>query len=372
MQRFRMKCLSWVLLVFLIAVIAPRESRAGEPDLEGKIGQMIMVGFRGFSIDGESRIARDIEAGRLGGVILFDYDVPRGTFERNIQSPEQVKSLVEQLQALAAVPLFVAVDQEGGRVSRLKERQGFPPSPSQRSLGRRDDPVVTTEAADLTARILADAGFNLNFAPVVDLDVNPGNPVIGALERSFSSDPAVVARNAAIMIGAFREAGVLSAIKHFPGHGSSDADTHKGFVDVTDLWSDRELLPFRDLIEAGLADMVMTAHTFNAHIDPLFPATLSARTIGGILRGRLGYDGVVLSDDLQMGAIRDIFTFEEALEKALEAGVDILLFANNSVYDEEVALKAGAVIAGLVERGVVSPERIDQSWRRIMKLKERL
>lgn len=372
MQRVRMKCLSWVLLVFLIAVIAPLKSRAGEPDLETKIGQMIMVGFRGFSIDGESRIARDIEAGRLGGVILFDYDVPRGTFERNIQSPEQVKSLIQQLQDRAAVPLFVAVDQEGGRVSRLKERYGFTPSLSQQFLGRLDDPLVTEEAAVLTARTLAEAGFNLNCAPVVDLDVNPGNPVIGALERSFSSDPAVVVRNAAIMIGAFREAGVLSSIKHFPGHGSSDADSHEGFVDVTDLWSDRELLPFKDLIEAGLADMVMTAHIFNGDLDPLLPATLSAQTIDGILRDRLGYDGVVLSDDLQMGAIRNIFAFDEALEKALEAGVDILLFANNSVYDEEVALKAVTVIADLVDRGVVSSERIDQSWRRIMKLKERL
>lgn len=372
MQRFRMKCLTWILLVFLLAVSAPRESRAEDPGLEKKIGQMIMVGFRGFSIDGESPVARDIEAGRLGGVILFDYDVPRGTFERNIRSPEQVKSLVGQLQARAPVPLFVAVDQEGGRVSRLKERRGFPPTPSQRSLGRRDDPVVTRETAVLTARTLADAGFNLNFAPVVDLDVNPGNPVIGALERSFSPNPSVVARNAAIMIGAFREAGVLSAIKHFPGHGSSEADTHEGFVDVTELWSERELLPFRDLIGAGLADMVMTAHTFNGRIDPLFPATLSERTIGGILRERLGYDGVVISDDLQMGAIRDTFAFEETLHRALEAGIDILLFANNSVYDEEVALKAVAVIAGLVDRGVVSPERIDQSWRRIMKLKKRL
>ncbi|MCK9230600.1 MAG: glycoside hydrolase family 3 protein [Syntrophales bacterium] len=367
-----MKFLVRVLLVFLLAVGVSLESRAEEPDLKRKIGQMIMVGFRGVSIDEESRITHDIEAGRLGGVILFDYDVPRGIFERNIHSPEQLKRLTGQLQSRAAVPLFVAVDQEGGRVSRLKERRGFPPSPSQRFLGRLDDPVVTTDAAVMTARTLVDAGVNLNIAPVVDLDVNPDNPVIGAPERSFSSDPAVVARNAAIVIGVFREAGILSAVKHFPGHGSSEADTHGGFVDVTDLWSERELLPFRDLIEGGLVDMVMTAHTFNGRVDPLFPATLSERTIGGILREQLGYDGVVISDDLQMAAIRDTYSFEETLEKALKAGIDILLFANNSVYDEEVALEAGAVIARLVERGVVSPERIDESWRRIMKLKERL
>ncbi len=353
-------------LLFLLVFAAP--SSALSP--EEKIGQMIMVGFRGFTVDDDSAVVADIEAGRIGGVILFDYDVPRRVFERNVESPEQVRRLTADLQARAAVPLFIAVDQEGGRVARLKERYGFPSSPSQGFLGDLDDPAETERVADLTARTLADAGINMNFAPVVDLNANPDNPIIGKLERSFSADPPVVIRHGKIMIESFRRAGVISALKHFPGHGSSRADSHEGFVDVTRFWSEEELVPFAVLIEEGFADMVMTAHIFNEHLDPELSATLSRSTIGGILRDRLGFDGVVVSDDLQMGAIHDIYSFEETIEKALLAGVDILLFANNSVYDEDVAKKAVEVIMTLLERGVIDLEQIDRSCERILELKQ--
>lgn len=359
-----------VVCLFLVAFLAP--AAAFCTTLEEKIGQMIMVGFRGTAVDDAPAVADDIEAGRIGGVVIFDYDVPTGQYGRNIISPEQVRRLTADLQARAPVPLFIAVDQEGGRVSRLKEACGFPFTPSQRALGRIDDTSMTRAAAGITADALIAAGININFAPVVDLDRNPMNPVIGGLERSFSADPAVVIRHARVMIGTYRRKGVISTLKHFPGHGSSDADSHEGFVDVTGLWSEEELIPFATLIQEGRADLVMTAHLFNETIDPVLPATLSRATIDSLLRGRLGYDGVVISDDLQMKALRDCYGFTETVERAVLAGVDILLFANNSVYDEEASRRAAAVIASLLERGVIDAGRIDRSFRRIMDLKSRV
>ena len=304
---------------------------ANEP-LDVKIGQMIMIGFWGLFVDDRSPIIVDIRKRKIGGVILFDYDVPSESPVRNIESPDQVRFLVSVLQRASSIPLFIAIDQEGGKVSRLKERFGFPPTVSEGYLGRIDDPEVTKKYAERTAETLSGLGINVNFAPVVDLDCNPGNPVIGKLERSFSSDPDIVVRHSIIFIEMLHKYGVLSAIKHFPGHGSSSSDSHKGFVDVTEKWSPDELKPFAAIIQSGSCDMVMTAHIFNARLDPLWPATLSERIIGRILRDNLNFDGVVVSDDMQMGAIRSFYGLETAIKKAILAGCDILIFANNSIF----------------------------------------
>ena len=298
-----------------------------------------MVGFRGLKLERDNPIVADIREGRVGGVVLFDYDVPSKSPVRNIESPKQVKALIKDLRSVAPGSLLVAVDQEGGRVARLKEKFGFPPSVSAKSLGALDDPAATRKAALTTAETLAEAGFDLNFAPVVDLDVNPANPVIGGLERSFSADPDIVTRHAAEVVKAHRECGVLTCLKHFPGHGSSMADSHLGFTDVTETWSRKELTPYARLIDAGLCDSVMMAHIFNAALDPDLPATLSAKVITGLLREGLAYNGTVISDDMQMKAISANYDLEDAVSKAAAAGVDILVFANNSVYDPDVAAK---------------------------------
>ncbi|MEA3471685.1 MAG: glycoside hydrolase family 3 protein [Thermodesulfobacteriota bacterium] len=341
-------------------------------NIDVKIGQMIMVGFRGLSVDDKSPVMADIKKRKIGGVILFDYDVPSGSPVRNIESPDQVISLVRALQGASSIPLFIAIDQEGGRVSRLKERFGFPPSVSQKYLGSVDDLEVTKKYAKRAAETLADLGINVNFAPVVDLDRNPGNPVIGKLERSFSSDPDTVARHSIVFIEMLHGHGVLSAIKHFPGHGSSSSDSHKGFVDVTDQWSPDELKPFETIIQSGNCDMVMTAHIFNARLDPNWPATLSNGTISGILRDDMGFDGVIVSDDMQMDAIRSFYGLEKAIKMAIHAGCDMLIFANNSIFDEDIAARATGVIKKLVAGGEVKSERIDESYRRIMRLKKKL
>ncbi len=340
--------------------------------LDLKIGQMVMLGFRGLEVSDQLPIVQDIRTHHLGGVVLFNYDVPMNTPVRNIQSPAQVKALVAGLQAVASVPLLVAIDQEGGRVRRLREEHGFPPAPSPQSLGAANDVSGTYNAASMIAQTLAELGINLNFAPVVDLNTNPDNPIIGKIERSFSADPAVVTAHALAFIRAHHEHGVLCALKHFPGHGSSTADSHQGFVDITSTWSSAELEPYTSIIKAEQADAIMTAHVFNATLDPQYPATLSEPAITGLLRKSLGYDGVVVSDDIQMEAIRQHYGHETAVAAAIEAGVDIILIGNNTIYEEGIAGRTVGIIQQLVRDGKISETRIAEAYQRIQRLKSRI
>jgi len=206
----------------------------------------------------------------------------------------------------------------------------------------------------------------------VDMNVNPDNPVIGKVERSFSAEPRVVANQAAIIIEEHRKQGIISTLKHFPGHGSSKADSHKGFVDVSDTWKPDEIKPYADLIAKGNVDMIMTAHIFNARLDSSVPATLSKRIITGILRDSLKYQGVIISDDMQMGAITDHYGLETALEKCINAGVDIVCFGNNLQYDPDIITKATSIIKRLVVEGKIPRTRIDESYKRITTLKNTL
>ncbi|TNJ39007.1 glycoside hydrolase family 3 [Chlorobaculum thiosulfatiphilum] len=363
------------LLVALLSLLLCSPAQAApspQPDsLSLKIGQMLMIGFRGMDAKEGSSIAADISQRGIGGVVLFDYDVPSKSPVRNIESAEQVRRLASELQRLSAIPLLVAIDQEGGRVCRLKPSRGFPPTVSAAHLGALDNADSTRQAAGSTAALLKSLGVNMNLAPVVDLNVNPNNPVIGKLDRSFSADPAVIARQARIFVDTFHRHGVIAALKHFPGHGSSTTDTHKDFTDVTATWSRTELAPYRRLIREGYGDPVMTAHVFNARLDSLYPATLSKATVSGLLRDELGFRGVVISDDMQMKAIADRYGLEEAIRLAIDAGVDVLIFGNNVSYDPDIASKATTIIRHLVEKGAISPERIDESYRRIMALKTR-
>jgi beta-N-acetylhexosaminidase len=337
--------------------------------LSEKVGQLLLVGFRGLEAGEHAPIVRDIRADRLGGVILFDRDMLLPGEPRNIRSPRQTRKLISSLQSEAAVPLLVAVDQEGGKVARLKRKHGFPETVSARFLGDMDDPELTGRHAAATAAALARAGFNLNFAPVLDLDLNPDNPIIGRLGRSYSSRAAIVVRHALAVIEAHRRQGVGCCLKHFPGHGSSRLDTHLGFTDVSDTWDALELEPFREVIASGRADAVMTAHVFNRRLDPEFPATLSRETVSGLLRRELGFKGVVISDDLDMRAISAEYSRERALELALNAGNDILLIANNLAYDDRIAARTHDLVLGLVAAGRVSEMRIEEAWRRVMDFK---
>jgi beta-N-acetylhexosaminidase len=360
-----------LLLILFFFMLHAVDTFAGQQrdSLSIKIGQMLMIGFRGLDADDEPRLAADIRDRGIGGVVLFDYDVPSKSPVRNIDNQEQVARLTSGLQALAEIPLFIAIDQEGGMVSRLKPARGFPPSPTAAHLGSLDNRDSTLFAALRTGALLKQLHINMNLAPDVDLNSNPDNPVIGKLDRSFSPDPAVVSRQARLMVEGYHENGIIAVLKHFPGHGSSATDTHQGFTDITDTWSPKELDPYRVLLESGYRDAVMTAHVFHRGLDSSYPATLSKAVVTGKLRKKLGFRGVVISDDLQMKAISDHYGLETAISQCLDAGVDILLFANNSVYDPAIAEKSAAIIRSLVDRGIVSKNRIDMSYRRIMDLK---
>lgn len=365
-----------LLLIILLPLVSCNHNHQyatySEPTLDEKIGQMFMVGFKGYELADTSHIFRDIRDYHIGGVILFDYDVPTRTPIRNIESKSQVRKLISDLQNLSEVPLFIAVDQEGGRVARLKTERGFLPHVSAEYLGNLNDPDSTRHHASSMAGQLHDLGFNVNFAPVTDLNTNPLNPIIGQLERSISADPDIVTRHASIFLDEFLNENILGVIKHFPGHGSAWNDSHVGMADVSDTWDAIELQPYKNLVASGLPFAVMTAHVFNEHLDPDIPATLSEHVQSEILRNQIGFDGVLFSDDMQMDAIRSYYGLEFAIEKAILAGVDVLVFANNSVYWPEIVPQAVTIIKELIEDGVISEERIDQSYRRIMEEKRRL
>ncbi|HPQ81097.1 MAG TPA: glycoside hydrolase family 3 protein [bacterium] len=340
--------------------------------LRQQIGQMLMIGFRGITVHADSPIVRDIVERHIGGVVIYDYDVELKKFGRNVESPNQLKDLTEALHEFSSTRLLVAVDQEGGKVARLKESYGFPPTESAESLGSTDIDLLTYLHSSLIADTLLKNGINMNLAPVVDVNVDPDSPAIGRYGRSFSSEPHAVVGHASAFIEAHHDMEILTTLKHFPGHGSATADSHFGFTDVTATWSEAELEPYAELVSAGLADVVMTAHVFNSNIDPEFPATLSSNAIKGILRDKLGFDGVVISDDMQMGAVTDQYGLETAILRSLEAGVDMLLFSNNMAYEEDIAERAIQIVLGAVESGQISCEQIKKSGERIRLLKEKL
>lgn len=369
-----MKKILFLLTLSLLTTTAGlgQEYQTDEVTLDEKIGQMLMIGFKGFEVSDTSHIVRDIREYHLGGVILFDYDVPTGKPVRNVENPEQVEHLISQIKDLAETPLFIAVDQEGGRVARLKESRGFKPNVSAQYLGGLDNTDSTRYYAKSTAEQLQNLGFNVNFAPVVDLNINPENPVIGRVERSFSANPDLVTKHASIFLEEFARHNIIGVIKHFPGHGSAWNDSHVGMADVTETWEMSELEPYRQLIVDDYPFAVMTAHVFNENLDTDWPATLSREVQTDLLRNELGFDGVLFSDDMQMEAIRSFYGLETSIKNAITAGVDVVVFGNNSVYQPEIVPQAVQIIKEQIEKNNIPIERIDESYRRIMRLKNQL
>ncbi|MGE4293391.1 MAG: beta-N-acetylhexosaminidase [Desulfovibrio sp.] len=350
----------------------PLSGTSREELLRRALGQLLLVGFRGADALRGSPQVRDLAELNVAGLVLFDYDTVLKEYGRNIQGPEQLARLTAALRACATTPPLLAVDQEGGRVQRLKDRYGFPETPSAAELGAAgaDTSATLTAGRDVGA-LLSRMGLNLDFAPVLDVNRNPESPAIGAVGRSFSADPALVATHGAAFARGLRSRGLLSCVKHFPGHGSAREDSHLGLPDVTGLWSPVELDPFRALIRAGLVDMVMTAHLFNRDWDTV-PASLSRRVITGILRTDLGFDGVVVSDDLNMEAVAGRYGLEQAVLMALDAGCDLLLFGNNLRYDPDIAPKVLEILFRNALSGRIPLAHLRQSFARIARLKARL
>jgi len=343
-----------------------------EVSLEHKIGQMLMVGFYGTSASPSSQICKDIKKYHVGSVILFDHNPVDKSKPKNIATKAQLKRLTSELQACSYdKKLLIAVDQEGGKVQRLKSKYGFYGKfPKASDVIKMDQSQIKSTYRKMSAE-LKSVGINYDLAPVVDLDINQKNHVIHGLGRSFGKDPILVAKYASTFIDAMHSNGVLTSIKHFPGHGSSVGDTHKGFVDVTNLWKKVELEPYRLLKDK--ADTVMVAHVFNKNLDAKYPASLSFKTITKMLRWKLGYHGVVITDDLQMGAISKKYGLKNALKLAINAGNDILLIGNQLDPKQiKFTKKLLNTIHSLVKSGEVKVESIDKAYARIQKLKEKL
>ena len=340
--------------------------------LDEKIGSMLMVGFMGITAPHGSQICNDILNYNLAGVILFDANPVNHREPKNIATKEQVRLLTKQLQECSNDgKLLIAVDQEGGGVQRLKRKYGFYGRfPKAKDVKKKSDSQIETEYFKMGEE-LNSVGINYNLAPVVDLAINKRNRIIYKYGRSFGSNPKDVAKYSSIFISAMRNNHVISAVKHFPGHGSSLGDTHKGFVDVTRLWQKKELEPYRILSDRNIIDTVMVAHVFNKKIDAEYPATLSKKTVNGLLREEIGFDGVVITDDLQMGAINNKYGLRNTLKLAIGAGNDILLFGNQLSVNSMVTVdKLVNTVKELISTGEVSLEDIEKSNERMRLLKE--
>lgn len=363
-------CLIFSLALCLNSCIDEEEQSA---QLDKEIAQMLLVGFRGTELADTNRIIRDIQEYGIGGVILYEKDGPTQSRPRNIVSPNQVKKLVTDLKSYSDSKLIVAIDQEGGAVDRLKSIYGFPPTVKAEYLGTLNNADTSRFYAGSIALTLKEMGINLNFAPVLDLNINPNSPAIGALGRSFSHIYEIVVTQATIFIDEHTKQGILTCCKHFPGHGSATEDSHLGMTDITDTWSGVEIMPYKDLIGTGRCKMVMSAHVFNRNLDPDYPATLSNIILGELLRGSLAFKGVIVSDAMEMKAITQEYGQEEALMRAINAGCDILVFSNNiDKYNAEIVPEAISIVHKLVDEGKISRERIKESYNKIIKLKESL
>lgn len=340
-----------------------------EKKLRKDIGEMLMVGFRGTTQSNiEQHIIRDIQEYHIGGVLLFEYDAPTGRHKRNISSASQTKQLCTYLQRMSAEPLLIAIDQEGGKVNRLKPSYGFPPIPSAEHMASTDSVV---QYAQINATNLSKLGINVNFAPCVDLNINPSCPVIGKLERSFGESPDMVIKYANQWITEHNKVGVISCLKHFPGHGSSKNDSHLGITDVSKTWTAEELEPYQQLIAQGKVQMVMMSHIVNVNYAPE-PASL-APVYYKILREDMNFKGVIITDDIAMGAIAKQFGHAEAIRLAITSGADMICISNNgNSYDPEIVPKTIEIILEFVKSGQISSKQITQSANRIRQLKKGL
>ncbi len=350
---------------------ALREAAEADDRLDRMIGQTIMVGFSGQNEHdpGVKAVRDQLAKGVIGGVVLYP---------ENISSQRQLRLLTAFLaNANSKLVPFIAVDQEGGRVQRLDRRTGHTHFPSAQKMGR--DATLTPEAARRIygemAKELAGAGINLNFGPVVDLSLNPWNAVIARRKRSYGPDPKTVTSLARSFIAAHREANVATVAKHFPGHGSSWSDSHKSLPDISRSWQESELEPYATLSHDGLLDMVMVGHLYHPRFSDgeKLPTSLSANAMRALRAdGYIGYRGVVVSDDMEMGAVRDAYSLEERVILALNAGVDLLVFSNVKSRDTDLGVRLHEIVATAVRDGRIPRARIEAAYERIAALKHRL
>ena len=321
--------------------------------LKEKIGQLFILGFQGTTIS--ANLVRILSFYKPGGVILF---------ARNLDDPVQAARLAKELQSHTPdTPLWISIDHEGGTVFRLPN--GLTPLPSSGELGRQNSEERVTSVASIGAHELRAMGVNVNYVPVLDLNTNPDNPIIG--ERSFGADPDHVSRFGWAMARAYQDHGILPCGKHFPGHGDTDTDSHRELPVVSqsaEQLRERECRPFQTLIAKGLP-AIMTAHVLYPQLDSDFPASLSKSIQTDLLREELQFNGLIFSDDLEMSAIMDHSDIAEAAITAIQAGTDHVLIC----HDEERQTAAMDAVYKTVTDGRIAESRIDESIDRIIRCK---
>lgn len=324
-------------------------------EIKKLVGQLFIVGFDGYSVPTDFRKA--MLNYNIGGVIYF---------KRNVQSPAQLAELSNEIQFScrgSSTPLFIAIDHEGGEIDRLGEP--FTKFPGNKYLGEINSPMITFECGLVLGKELKAVGINMNLAPVVDVYTNPKNNVIK--NRAFSSDPEICAKLGSAMSKGIQKAGVIAVAKHFPGHGGVTEDSHSVLPKLEKTIEELEkveLVPFRRVIRSRI-EGIMTAHILNTSIDAKYPATLSKATIDGLLRKTLRFSKLVITDDLEMGAISNEFGKEEAAILAIEAGCDCLL------YDKEIPVDVIEALIKAVEQKRIPIERIIESQNRINAIKKK-
>lgn len=328
--------------------------------IEQKIGQLLILGWQGESHEDNITVSKHarvlVEDFQVGGIILLG---------RNVGTPAETTRTMNRLQEMSKVPLFIIADQEGGMVCRFKDP--YVVFPSNMALGATRNPQYAYMAAYATARQLRAVGVNFDFAPCVDVNNNPLNPIIGT--RSYADNPEMVAEFAQSAIRGFHDGGVATSAKHFPGHGDTSVDSHLA-LPIIDFPRQRiestELPPFKAAIQAGVAT-IMTTHIMFPQLDPELPATISPTIIGGLLRQDIGYQGVIVTDCLEMEGVNEKWGTPNAAVMAFKAGVDCLLICHTL----ERQIKARELLLDAVRKGDITLDRLDTSVRRILELKER-
>ena len=346
------------------------------PSLKQQVGQILMVGLYGTEINANSPIVKEMSAYNLGGIILFDHQDDK---TRNIASPQQLKTLTSDLQKYARQanlpPLLIGMDQEGGMISNLKESKGFRffEDSSEQQLGTTDFPPLTQYQAYTQGELMKKYGVNLDFAPVVDLNINPDNPAIGEYQRSFGKGVPLVVTMAKSEINGYHQAGIMCTLKHFPGLGSASSNTDFNSVDVTDTWSPKELAPYKQLIKMKQpCQFIMVTHLVNRKLDKSGQlASLSKPIVTGLLRDKLDFKGLVITDDMDAKAITKKYDIRTAVQKAVLAGNNIILIGGAQGHNPyTVARVAFNAIYDLAKSSPQARKIVEEDYQKIIAVKK--
>jgi len=336
--------------------------------LDEKIGQMIMIGIgTEKTVDQNSKFLNSVKNSYLGGILIYEKNISKENSKQNLIN------LIKTYKKASKNPLMVSIDEEGGKVNRLKPKYGFPKTVSAHYLGKINNIDSTKHYNDVIAHNLYLTGFNVNYTPVLDV-YNPINPVLGKKERCYSNDPQIIIKHARQVIKSHQYFNIKTVLKHFPGHGNSQKDSHFDVTDVSNYWKEEELIPYAALIKEGNVDAIMTAHIVNDKLDASkLPATLSKKIMTGLLREKMGFNGLIISDDMHMRAISEHFGFEESIVMCVNAGVDVLMFSNNIKKEDEVTAEdIIKIIQKNIKSGQISLDLIEASYLRILKFKKSL